>query len=194
MSAPILLRASSVLHLSSDEFFAFCQENKDLRIERKSTGEICIDMPTKTETGRLNALLIGLLYAWVTQAKTGYIFDSSSGFTLPSGSVYSPDASWVKKERYDALTKEEKFQFAPLCPDLVAEIRSSSDNLKPLQEKMEEYIANGALLGILLDPKNKIVHLYRPNQSVQTLENPISVSCEPEMPGLVLDMTVLFAD
>jgi Uma2 family endonuclease len=194
MSAPILLRASSVLHLSSDEFFAFCQENKDLRIERKSTGEISIDMPTKTETGRLNAVLIGLLYAWVAQLKTGYIFDSSTGFTLPSGSVYSPDASWIKKERYDALTKEEKMQFAPLCPDLVAEIRSSSDNLKPLQEKMEEYTANGALLGILLDPKNKTVHLYRPNQSVQTLENPNSVSCEPEMPGLVLDMTVLFAD
>jgi Uma2 family endonuclease len=194
MSAPILLRASSVLHLSSDEFFAFCQENKDLRIERKSTGEICIDMPTKTETGRLNFELSLILGIWIRQGGGGYGFDSSSGFTLPSGSVYSPDASWVKKERYDALTKEEKFQFAPLCPDLVAEIRFSSDNLKPLQEKMEEYIVNGALLGILLDPKNKTVHLYRPNQSVQTLENPTSVSCEPEMAGLVLDMTVLFVD
>jgi Uma2 family endonuclease len=191
MSAPITLKS---LHMSNEEFFDFCQENQEYRIERTALGEIHIDMPTKTETGRLNALLIGLLYVWVTQEKTGYIFDSSTGFTLPSGAIFSPDVSWIKKERYDALSKEQKSQFAPICPDFVAEIRSSSDNLKPLQEKMQEYIENGVILGILLDPKNKIVHLYRPGQDVQTLVSPETISCEPEMPGLVLDINMLFAE
>jgi Uma2 family endonuclease len=104
----ILLQTTPALRISDGEFYDFCQQNKDYRIERTAKGEIVIDMPTETETGRLNALLIGLLYAWVAQTKTGYIFDSSTGFTLANGAVRSPDVSWIEKTRYDALTKEER--------------------------------------------------------------------------------------
>jgi Uma2 family endonuclease len=100
--------------------------------------------------------------------------------------------SWVKKERFDALSDEEREKFIPLCPDFVVEIRSSIDNIKPLQAKMDEYIENGVLLGLLIDPEKKIAYLYRPNQAIEILTNPTQISCEPEMPGLVFDTAVLF--
>jgi Uma2 family endonuclease len=190
----ILLKTTSALRCNNEEFYEFCQENKDYRIERTHTGEIVIQMPTGGDTSSLNFELLGLFYAWVHQDQTGKGFDSSGGFILPNKAVRSPDLSWVKKERLDALTAEERKKFIPLCPDFVVEIRSSTDALKPLQKKMDEYIANGALLGLLIDPSKKTVHVYRPGQTTQVLKKPTTVSCDPELPGFILETSVLFTN
>jgi Uma2 family endonuclease len=188
----ILLKTAPALCLSDDQFYEFCQQNQEYRIERTAKGEIIVEMPTGIGTGRRNFELSLMLGIWARQNGEGYCVDSSGGYVLPNGAVRSPDASWIRKPRLDALTEEEYKKFAPLCPDFVAEIRSASDALKPLQEKMDEYIQNGALLGLLIDPTNKTVHLYRPNQKVETLTDPATVSCDPEMPGLVFEMAPLF--
>jgi Uma2 family endonuclease len=125
---------------------------------------------------------------WNKQTKLGKGFDSSSGFKLPNGAERSPDVSWIKQERWDALTSEEQNKFAPICPDFVVEIRSASDTLKDLQEKMQEYIDNGARLGWLLDRKNKLVEIYRPNRNVEILENPETLSGEDVLPGFILNL------
>jgi Uma2 family endonuclease len=190
----ILLKTKSALRCNTAEFYEFCQENKDYRIERTHTGEIVIQMPTGGDTSSLNFELLGLFYAWVHQNNTGKGFDSSGGFILPSGAVRSPDLSWVKKDRLDALTAEDRKKFIPLCPDFVVEIRSSSDALRPLQRKMNEYIANGTQLGLLIDASKKRVHLYRPGQATQVLDHPATISCEPELSGFILETTMLFPD
>lgn len=110
------------------------------------------------------------------------------GFTLPNGADRSPDASWVKKERWDALTPEQKESFAPLYPDFVVELRSKTDSLKKLQEKMQEYIDNGAKLGWLIDRQNRRVEIYRPDRKVEILQNPATLSGEDVLPGFVLDL------
>jgi Uma2 family endonuclease len=190
----ILLKTTSALRCNNEEFYEFCQENKDYRIERTHTGEIVIQMPTGGDTSSLNFELSLVLGIWAHQDQTGKGFDSSGGFILPNKAVRSPDLSWVKKERLDALTAEERKKFIPLCPDFVVEIRSSSDTLKPLQKKMDEYIANGALLGLLIDPSKKTVYVYRPNQTTQVLKNPATVTCDPELPGFILETSVLFTN
>jgi Uma2 family endonuclease len=193
-SMAILLQMTPALRISDGEFYDFCQQNKDYRIERTAKGEIVIDMPTGGDTSRRNFHLVGQFYQWVMRYQNGEGFDCAGGFILPGGSTRSPDLSWVRKERFDALTVEEREKFIPLCPDFVVEIRSSTDNLKPLKEKMVEYIENGALLGLLIDPEKKIVYLYRPGQAIETLENPAQISCDPEMSGLVFDTAVLFSE
>jgi Uma2 family endonuclease len=191
----ILLQMTPALRISDGEFYDFCQQNKDYRIERTAKGEIVILMPTGGDTSRRNYELSLMLGLWRLQTGAeGYIFESSGGFILPSGSMRSPDLSWVKKERLDALTAEEREKFTPLCPDFVVEIRSSTDNLKPLKAKMDEYIKNGALLALLIDPEKKMVYLYRPHQAIEVLTNPTKISCDPEMPGLVFDTAVLFSE
>src|SRR4028119_1419267 len=155
---PMVVRMRPVIDLTDDQFFEFCQINRDLRIERTATGELLIMPPTGTETGGRNFNLIGQLWAWVNQDGTGIGFDSSTGFKLPNGAERSPDAAWVKLERWNALTAEQQKKFAPICPEFVVELRSPSDNLEPLKTKMQEYIDNGALLGWLLDRKNRQVY------------------------------------
>jgi Uma2 family endonuclease len=119
-------------------------------------------------------------------------FDSSSGFTLPNGATRSPDVSWIKLDRWNALTEEQKASFAPICPDFVIELRSTSDTLTKLQTKMQEYIDNGAALGLLIDRKHRIVYRYRPNREIESLDNPEMVSCDPELPEFVLRMTKIW--
>ena len=181
-------------NITDDEFFKFCQLNRDLRIERTSDGEILIMPPTGGDTGRTNSALNGLLYSWAEQAGTGITFDSSTGFTLANRAKRSPDAAWVKRSRWDALTERQRSEFPPLCPDFVAEVRSPTDSLRTLQAKMQEYIANGALLGWLIDPIEKKVYIYRPNAEVTCLDNPKTVSGDPVLPGFVLDVQRLWAD
>ena len=131
----------------------------------------------------------GQLWLWNRQTKLGVAFNSSSGFKLPNGADRSPDASWVKLERWQTLTPKEQEGFAPLCPDFVVELRSKSDNMEPLREKMREYIANGARLGWLIDRKNQKVEIYRQNQDVEILNNPRTLSGGDVLPGFVLDLT-----
>jgi Uma2 family endonuclease len=174
------------IELTEDQFFQMCQKNRDYRFERTASGELLIMAPTDSDTGNCNFDLVVELGIWNKQTKLGKGFDSSTGFTLPNGAERSPDVSWVKIERWNALTPEQQVKFAPICPDFVVELRSPSDSLRDLQEKMQEYIANGAQLGWLIDRKNKRVEIYRPGKDIEILENPVSLSGEDVLPGFVL--------
>ncbi|MEL7243350.1 MAG: Uma2 family endonuclease [Cyanobacteria bacterium J06573_2] len=185
LSSPLFLQFPS--SMTDEQFFEFCQMNRDLRIERNKYGEISIMPPTGSETGNRNFNLALQLGNWSEKDGTGICFDSSTGFKLSTGAERSPDASWISLERWNSLSEEQQQGFAPICPDFVIELRSKSDTLKPLQEKMEEYMQEpGIRLGWLIDRKNKRVYVYRP-QSVECLENPDTVSGEDVLPGFILN-------
>jgi len=175
-----------MLELTDEQFWQLCQNNRDLRFERNASGYLIIMPPTGSETGNRNIDLSYQLQGWSRQNNLGLAFDSSTGFQLPNGANRSPDAAWVKKERWEALTQDEKEKFAPLCPDFVVELRSKTDSLEKLKAKMQEYIDNGAKLGFLLDRQNQRVEIYRPNQAVEILSSPSSLSGEDILPGFVL--------
>jgi Uma2 family endonuclease len=179
-------------HLTDEQFFALTQANRDLRIERSAHGELTIMSPATSKTGQRNFQLAYQLGVWVNSNRLGVAFDSSTGFKLPNGAERAPDLSWVAKERWEALTEEEQDQFAPICPDFVIELRSKSDSLPVLQAKMREYIENGAKLGWLINPKIQTVEIYRPNQSVEVLENPTQLSGESILPGFVLNLNPIW--
>lgn len=185
---PLTVALPAIAPMTHEEFYAFCAANRDLRIERTSTGEVVIMPPAFANTGNRNFNVAAQLWIWTEQDGTGLGFDSSAGFTLPNGAIRAPDAAWIKADRWNALTEAEKASFAPICPDFVIELRSTSDTLKGLQAKMDEYIANGVSLGWLIDPQNRVVYIYRPNQPLQTLENPEQVNGDPELPGFSLPM------
>ncbi len=184
----IVLQMSPVVSMSEDSFFDFCQLNSHLRIERTSTGKLIIMSPAGSETGNRNAKLMQQLANWTDQDGTGIEFDSSAGFILPNGATRSPDGSWIKLTRWNALSEAQKAKFAPICPDFVVEIRSPSDSLKALQDKMQEYIENGASLVWLIDRQNRQVYIYRPNSDVECLDNPATVSGDSVLPGFNLDL------
>jgi Uma2 family endonuclease len=174
------------------DFGLFCDDNKDWRIERTADGELVIEMPTKGSTGALNALLTAYLTMWALREGSGVAFDSSAGFELPNGAMRSPDASWVRKSQLATLTDEQKQEFLPLVPEVIFELRSSSDGIKTLQGKMAEWVSVGVRLSVLLDPQERQVHLYRLGQAVQVLSNPAMLDCSPELPGFILDTQALF--
>ncbi|MEA5623054.1 Uma2 family endonuclease [Nostoc sp. UHCC 0251] len=176
------------IDLTDEQFFQMCQKNRDYRFERTASGELLIMPPTGSDTGNRNFDMVVELGIWNKQTKLGKGFDSSTGFTLPNGAERSPDVSWMKIERWNALTPEQQEKFAPICPDFVVDLRSRSDSLKELQEKMQEYIENGAQLGWLIDRKNKRVEIYRPGKDVEILNNPASLSGENVLPGFVLHL------
>jgi Uma2 family endonuclease len=180
--------------LTEEQFMILCQENPELRLELSSQGELIITPPTGSEGGWRSGEVFGSLRAWAKKDQTGLSFDSSTGFTLPNGAIRSPDASWILRERWTALTKAQREKFAPLCPDFVAEVRSQSDKLPDLLDKMHEYIDNGARLGWLIDPLEKRVYIYRPGQSVEILENPEMLSGDSVLPGFILQIQELWED
>lgn len=174
-------------------FWEFSQRNKSLRVERSATGETEIMAPSGAETGFFNGEAFFAVRLWNRdQGNPGYTFDSSAGFRLPSGAVRSPDVSWVRRDRWEALTQDERERFAPLCPDFVIELLSPTDSLNTTQEKMLEYQEAGAVLGWLIDRRNRRVYVYRPGQAVQELENPGLVSGDPELPGLQMPTERIF--
>lgn len=183
-----VLQFSPFFEMNDDQFFDFCQANSDVRIEREPTGEVVIMPPTFSETGAINFKLTIEFGIWAKIDGTGKGFDSSTGFVLPNRAVRSPDLSWVKLERWNALTKKQRDKFAHICPDFVVEIRSKSDSLNKLQKKMYEYIENGASLGWLIDAEKRKVYVYRPNAETEILENPIEISGEPLLKGFVLNL------
>jgi Uma2 family endonuclease len=174
--------------MTQDQFFEFCQQNRKLRCERTARGELIIRPPSGGGTGKRNLSVGALLYNWSVNDGTGEPYDSSTGFILPSGANRSPDASWILNTRLAGLSAAEKEKFIPICPDFVVEMMSPSDSLAQTQEKMTEYVDNGARLGWLIDPKRKQVHVYRPGQPVQVLDNPQTIRGDPELPGFVLDL------
>ncbi len=187
-----VLQIRPFLTMDDEQFFKFCQANRDVRIERSSNGEIIIMPPTGSETGDRNAEITTQLRNWAKKDKKGKTYDSSTGFELPNSATISPDASWVRKERIKQFTAKQREKFLPLCPDFVIELRSVSDSLKDLRKKMEEYIENGASLGWLIDPKNKIVYVYRPNLEVEILQNPQTISGEVVLENFELDLTEIW--
>ncbi|ACA99668.1 conserved hypothetical protein (DUF820) [Picosynechococcus sp. PCC 7002] len=178
--------------LSGEQFFELCQNNPDCRFELSTQGELIIMPPTGGETGRRNIKLSARLEIWSTTNQQGVAFDSSTCFKLPNGAHRSPDAAWVSRHRWDALTATEKAKFPPLCPDFVVEIRSPSDRLQTLQEKMQEYQDNGAKLGWLIDPTTEQVEIYRENQASEILEQPNCLSGEQVLLGFELDLNPIW--
>lgn len=128
------------------------------------------------------------LRLWAKQDGTGVTFDSSGGFVLPNGAILSPDASWVSGDRFAALNAEQRTKFPPLCPEFVIELRSPTDSMPVLRNKMQEYVANGARLGWLIDPRERQVLVYRPETPVELLDRPRSLSAEPLLAGFTLEM------
>jgi Uma2 family endonuclease len=182
-----------ILTVTHEQFAQLALANRDLQLERTATGELIVMPPTGSDTGKINFDIAGQLWLWNRQTKLGVAFDSSTGFHLPNGSDRSPDAAWLRQDRWDALTSEQQAGFAPLCPDFVLELRSKNDNLEPLRAKMREYLENGARLGWLIDRKNKKVEIYRQNRDVEVLDNPVTLSGENVLPGFVLDLTEVWS-
>lgn len=184
-AAPVKLNVRAA-KLTDEQFAQLCRENPELRLELTAQKELVILSPTGSKTGWRNSRITYLLVAWADKDGTGLAFDSSTGFTLPNGAKRSPDASWVKRGRWDVLTEEQQEGFAPLCPDFVIELRSPTDDLPLLKEKLQEYLDNGAQLGWLIDPIEKRAYVYRPNHPVAVLENPVSLTGAPVLPGFEL--------
>jgi Uma2 family endonuclease len=181
------------LTVTREQFVPLALANRDLQLERTATGELIVMPPTGSDTGNRNLHIEGQLWLWNRQTKLGKAFNSSSGFHLPNGANRSPDASWMRQELWNALTRKQQKGFAPLCPDFVLELRSESDNMAPLQAKMREYMENGGRLGWLIDRKNKKVEIYRQGQEVEVLDNPSTLSGEAVLPGFVLDLTEIWS-
>ncbi|MDQ3712554.1 MAG: Uma2 family endonuclease [Acidobacteriota bacterium] len=181
------------LKMTDKAFYDFCQSNKDFRFEMNRKGELIIMPPTAIETSRKNSELIFQLVAWARKKKNGVVFESDGMFILPNGAKRAPDASWMLKERFYALSVEDREEkFAPVCPDFVIELRSKSDNLRKLQNKMREYIENGARLGWLIDPYEKRVHVYRSDKTIEVFNNPTTVSGEDVLQNFELDLTEIW--
>lgn len=172
--------------LSDDQLLHLSSLNTPLRLEQTSEGELIIMSPANARSGRYNAYLTWALVNWNMQQELGEVFDSSAGFKLPNGSIYATDVAWVKQERWDALTPDQQESYAPVCPDFVVELRSKSDMLKELKQKMQEYIDNGSQLGWLIDPQSRTVWIYRPDQLPEELPEPETLSADPILTGFIL--------
>jgi Uma2 family endonuclease len=191
-NTPLTVNFPAIVKMTQAQFYEFCQANQELRIERTAQGEVIIMPPAFSDTGNRNFNIAAQLGVWTEQNGMGIGFDSSAGFTLPNGATRSPDASWIKLERWNALTAAAQASFAPICPDFAIELRSASDTLISLQTKMQEYIDNGASLGWLIDRKNRQVYIYRPDRSLEVLEQPEFVTGAPELPGFGLKMAKIW--
>jgi len=178
--------------MSDDEFFHFCTQNRDLRIERDANRQIYIMPPTGLDTGAFNADINTDLSIWNRINKNGKVFDSSTGFTLPDRAVFSPDAAWISNEKISKLTKEERKIFAPVCPDFIVELKSKSDTIPELQNKMLKWMENGCALAWLLIPEKEEAHIYRSDGSIEIVKGfNKKLSGENILPGFKLDLSIL---
>ena len=181
--------AIKIPRITHEKFWEICQANKDLRLELTAAGEVIAMSPTHSWTGQQNSGLTSQLWNWNESTELGIVFDSSTGFTLPNGAVRSPDAAWIVNKRWNSLTYEQqRYEFSPIAPDFVVELRSSSDDLETIQAKMQEYIDNGLILGWLINPKDQQVEIYRQGQEREVLQSPTSLSGEQLLPGFVLNL------
>ena len=185
----VTLNLEPLVILTNDAFSALCQANPEVKFERTSFGELLVMAPTGGESGSQNRRLTQRLGNWTDEDGTGEAFDSSTMFQLPNGAYRSPDAAWVSLLRWQALTTEERKVFPPICPDFVVELRSPTDSLKAVQNKMQEYLDNGLRLGWLINPKDQQVEIYRQGQAKEVLQAPTSLSGEQLLPGFVLSLT-----
>jgi len=176
------------LPLSDEQFYTLCQGNQDKQLEMTAAGELVIMSPVGGESGRQEADLITDVNIWNRAAGLGYVFSSSTIFKLPDGAKRSPDVAWVEASRWEALEPEQRLKFPPIAPDFVIELRSPSDGLTQLQEKMKEYLLNGVRLGWLVNPKDRQVEIYRLGLDIEIQTLPFRVSGEAVLPGFQLFM------
>ena len=186
-----VLNLEPITTLTRSQFYQLCQANPDLLLERSPQGELIIMPPIGGESGNQEANLIIKVGTWNEQTKLGVVFSSQTVFSLPGGGDRSPDVAWVKLERWQALTPEEREGFPPICPDFLIELRSRSDRLKPLQNKMQEYLASGLRLGWLINPKGKQVDIYRQGKDVEVVAMPVVLSGEEVLPGFSLTLDIM---
>ena len=183
---------NAIAKITDDQFYQLCRENPDVKFERNAQGAIIVMTPTGGETGSYNSEINADFVIWNRQTKLGVCFDSSTCFRLPSGANRSPDVSWIKQERWDTLTLEQKQKFPPISPDFVLELMSPTDSLKDTQDKMQEYMNNQVKLGWLINRKTRRVEIYRQGQEVEVLESPTQLSGEDILPGFVLNLRSLW--
>lgn len=176
-----------IIHLTDEQFFQLCQQNELIQFERNADRTLTMMPLVGGLTSNRNANLTYQLGMW-NQDAVGIAFGSCTGFTLPNGAVRAPNASWLKRQRQDALTQEQKETFVPVCPDFVVELRSNTNCLKRLQNKMQEYRDNGSKLGWLIDFKNQQVEIYRASRDVEILISPKTLSGETVLPGFILNL------
>jgi Uma2 family endonuclease len=188
----VTVNLNSIIKLTDDQFYQLCRDNPDVKFERNANGEIIIMPPTGGETGNRNFELSADFAIWNRQYRLGVCFDSSTCFKLPNGADRSPDVSWIKQERWDTLSSEQKEKFPPIAPDFVLELISPTDSLKKTQEKMQEYMENEVRLGWLIDRKTRRVEIHRLGQAVEVLESPTELSGEDVLPGFVLKLETVW--
>ncbi len=174
--------------MSDEDLMRFCAANDIARVEREVDGEILVMSPAGNRTGRRNAAIISALDTWAQKDRRGYVFDSSTGFTLPDGSMRSPDAAWVEATRWNALTKAQQNRFSPICPDFLIELRSQTDDLAQLEVKMVRWLSNGAKLAWLIDPERQVVAVYRPGDQPKLLNQPAILEGSGVVAGFKLAM------
>jgi Uma2 family endonuclease len=182
---------AGVMNWSEDEFFEFCQTNRDLRIERTAKGEILVMSPSGGYSSYESGKVFRQLSVWSDEDKTGVAFDSSGGFLLPNGGMRAPDAAWVQLSRLQKLSHREKEKFLPLCPDFLIEVASPSDTISELREKMDEYRQTGLRLGWLILPASTEVEIYSP-AGVQVLAAPETLTGDPLLPGFKLELASIW--
>jgi Uma2 family endonuclease len=184
-----VLNLEPITTLTREQFFQLCLANPDLQLERSPQGELIIVTPIGGEGGNREANLIIKVGVWNERNQLGVVFSSQTVFSLPGGGDRSPDVAWVQLSRWQALTQEEREGFPPICPDFLIELRSRSDRLKPLQNKMQEYLTSGLRLGWLINHKDKQVEIYRQGQDVEVVAMPVVLSGEEVLPGFSLEVS-----
>ena len=180
------------LEMTEDQFLKLCSDNSDLRMELTANRELIIMPPAGLESGWQEQELVVQVGNWAKQDGTGRAFGPNAGYTLPNGAVRAPDVSWMPLSRWESLSRDDQTKFGHTFPDFAIELRSLSDSLRDVQDKMLEYMENGVRLGLLVDPQTRRVHIYRPNQPVEIQEGPSSVSADPVLPGFTLDLSTIW--
>ncbi len=186
---PLTLNLDTV-NLTDDQFYQICQSNRELQFERTPQRELIIMTPVGGDSGNQEADLIADLVIWNRQTRLGYTFSSSTIFKLPNGADRSPDAAWIRRDRWEALTPEQRRKFPPIAPDFVIELRSASDRLEPLRAKMREYIEAGVQLGWLINPQQQQVEIYRFGTAVEIRNLPTELGGEECLPGFHLHLSL----
>lgn len=184
----ITLRFRPGLRLSDAAFRKLCRANPDLWLERSAEEELIVMPPAVPDSSRRNVKITTQLWNWNQATQLGEVFDGTVGFTFPNTAIRGPDTTWIAKDRWDRVSERDRRKFTSIVPDFVVELRSSSDELLPLQKKMLEYIEQGVRLGWLIDPKRSMVEIYRPGRPVEILERPATLSGEDVLPGFVLNL------
>ncbi|HAZ44179.1 MAG TPA: hypothetical protein DCZ55_06775 [Cyanobacteria bacterium UBA11371] len=189
VTSPLTLNLDTV-HLTDEQFYQLCQNNRELNFERTTKGNLIIMSPVGGDSGNREAELIIDLGIWNRQTNLGYTFSSSTVFKLPNGGDRSPDAAWIRRERWEALTPEQRRKFPPIAPDFVIELRSASDDLEMLRDKMREYMDAGVQLAWLINPQQQQVEIYRPGQDVEVRNLPTELSGENVLPEFSLNLSL----